>query len=132
MKYPRIDFSQDIKHLVSALFALIPMLLLFFIISPLNALIDLMSMSIPVRMMIISVIVVVVTAASSYLICRHNHRSAWYVPGMVTIGSMWMISGLISNYWDMNAKLWLLIVALVLATVSGILGSFKGEEIHKE
>jgi|WetSurMetagenome_2_1015567.scaffolds.fasta_scaffold1305694_1 hypothetical protein len=132
MRYPRIDFGQDIKHLASILFALIPMLLLFFIVSPVSAFIDLTFMSIPVRILIISVIVVVVTAASSYFICRHNPGSAWYVPGFVTVGTLWLISDLLSTYWTRNAKLWLLIIALILATVTGILGSFKGEEIRKE
>jgi hypothetical protein len=132
MRYPRINFSQDIKHLASILFALIPMLLLYFIVSPVSSFIDLTSVSIPFRIMIISLIVVGVIAASSYFICRHNHRSAWYVPGFITVGTLWLISDLLSTYWTRNSKMWLLIAALVLATVSGILGSIKGEEIHKE
>jgi hypothetical protein len=83
-------------------------------------------------MILISVIVVAVTAVSCYFICRHNTASAWYVPVVVTGTAMWMISGKLSNYWTGNTRLWLLVVALVLATVSGILGSLKEEQTHKE
>lgn len=132
MRYPGINLHDDIKHLISVLFALIPMLLLYFIISPVSAAIDLSSLSVSGRIILISAIVVAVTAVSSYFICRHNSGSAWYIPVLVTLGTMWMISGSLSDYWTRNAEIWLLVVALILATVLGILGSLKGEQIHKE
>ena len=132
MRHLRINPANDIKHLVSVLLALIPILALFFIIPPVNSAIDLSAMNLPVRMILISAIVVAFTTISSYFICRHNPASAWYVPVVVTGTAMWMISDKLSNYWTGNTKLWLLVAALILATVSGILGSLKGEQIHKE
>ena len=132
MRHLRINPANDIKHLVSILLALVPVLALYFIISPVNTVIDLSPLSVSVRMILISVIVMSVTAVSCYFICRHNPASAWYVPVVVTGTAMWMISGKLSNYWTGNTRLWLLVVALVLATVSGILGSLKEEQTHKE
>jgi hypothetical protein len=132
MRHLGINPANDIKHLVSLLLALIPLLALYFIIPPINSVIDLSLLSVSVRMILISAIVVSVTAVSCYFICRHNPASAWYVPVVVTGTAMWMISDLLSNYWTGNTKLWLLVAALLLATISGILGSLKGEQIPKK
>ncbi len=124
--------QDDIKHLVSILLSLIPMVVFLFIKSPINALIESTQLSVTAKMMILSVIFVCITVIPCYFLCRRHPGSALYVPGVITLTSFWILSGSLPDYWTRNPKLWLMVTALVLGTIVAIIGSLKGDTAGKE
>ncbi len=132
MRYPKINPQNDIKHLVSVLLGLIPMVALFFFLSPVDSALDMSTNSTLLRMMLFSAFFIALTAIPSFFICRHNSQSVWYLPGFVVLSSMWPVAKSVSGYWSLNAKVWLFVAALAVATVLGILGSLKKDKISGE
>lgn len=126
MKSSETKSNKISKHVVSIILSLIiPIGASFFIMLP-TYFLDYSPLSTFTKIIVISSIALAIITIPCYFICRQNPGSVWYVPLLVTLSTLWVISGFLSNYWSITAKMTLLVVALVLATAFSILGSIRG------
>lgn len=84
------------------------------------------------KIKVITVITLCLIAIPCYFICRYNFKSVWYVPLLANLGTLLIIWGIVSSYWDSNAKQELIIAALVSAIILSILGSIRGLRIKSK
>ena len=123
------------KHIISILLAFAvmvvsPMTLMFF-----TLFFDYTRYSYSVKMAVIFILSLLLVTTPCYVICRLNYRSVWYVPLIVNLGSLFIIRGILSNYWSANGKITFLAVTILVSILLSILGSVKGKLVshdHKE
>jgi len=131
--YPAVGIA--FKHIISivlafAVMVVSPLILMFF-----TLFFDYTPCSYSIKTTVIFILSLLLVTTPCYVICRLNFRSVWYVPLIVNLGTIFIIIGILSNYWSANGKIILLAVTILLAILLSILGSVKGKLVsqdHKE
>lgn len=78
-----------------------------------------------------SIVILFLATTPCYFICRKNPDNVWYVSIIINLAVLMISSIMLTGTWNLNAKITLLIISILLASSLSTLGAKKGRQIRK-